>query len=70
MKTIIRIYKEAKKWWVFIAIATIAMLAVTAVNLITPRLTQNMIAVVEKDFTKDDLIPSSQLLLYCFPFMH
>ena len=30
-------------------------IAVTAVNLITPRLTQNMIAVVEKDFTKDDL---------------
>jgi len=69
MKTIIRIYKEARKYWIYIIIATIAMLLVTAVNLITPRLTQNMIAIIEKDFSQADLpgvisIALALLLLY------
>ncbi|MCL2775378.1 MAG: ABC transporter ATP-binding protein/permease, partial [Oscillospiraceae bacterium] len=47
MKVLIKVYKSAKKYWIFIAIGAISMFAITGINLITPRLTQNMVKILE-----------------------
>jgi len=53
MKIVLQIYKEAKKYWGFIAISVVATLIITAMNLLTPRLTQNMIAILENNTETD-----------------
>lgn len=47
MKTLIRIYKEAKRYWKYILIATVATLSAAAIDLIAPKLTQEMVAILE-----------------------
>ncbi|MCL2813986.1 MAG: ABC transporter ATP-binding protein/permease [Oscillospiraceae bacterium] len=47
MKVLAKVYKSAGKYWKYIAFAAAVMLALTAINLITPRLTQNMVKILE-----------------------
>ena len=47
MKVLIKVYKSAKKYWAYIAFSAIVMLVLTGINLITPRLTQNMVKILE-----------------------
>ena len=47
MKILTKVYKSAKKYWIYIVFSAIAMIALTAVNLITPRLTQKMVGILE-----------------------
>jgi len=47
MKVLIKVYKSAKKYWMYIAFSAIVMLILTGINLITPRLTQQMVGILE-----------------------
>ena len=47
MKILVKIYKSARQYWGFIAISALIMLGLTGLNLITPRLTQNMVGILE-----------------------
>ena len=49
MKTLIKIYKKAGKYKRHIFIAAVATLIVTAVNLVTPKLTQEMVKILGYD---------------------
>jgi len=49
MKVLIKVYKSAKKYWKYIAFSAIIMLALTGINLITPRLTQDMVGILENN---------------------
>jgi len=51
MKILIKVYKSAGKYWPYIAFSAVVMLLLTGVNLITPRLTQRMVAVLETYIT-------------------
>ncbi|MCL1794436.1 MAG: ABC transporter ATP-binding protein/permease [Oscillospiraceae bacterium] len=42
-----KVYKSAKKYWKFIAFSALVMLGLTAINLVAPRLTQNMVKILE-----------------------
>ena len=47
MNVLLKVYKSAKKYWKFIAVSAIVMLMLTGINLIIPRLTQNMIKILQ-----------------------
>ena len=47
MNVLIKIYKAARQYWGFIAISAVMMFGLTGLNLWTPRLTANMIRVLE-----------------------
>lgn len=54
MKVLIQIYKSAKKYWGHIVFAAVTMLLITGANLIIPRLTQNMVKILEENTNADD----------------
>ena len=47
MKILIKIYTSARKYWGYIAISAAVMLALTGLNLVVPRLTSNMVRILE-----------------------
>ena len=49
MKILLKVYKSAKKYWKFIAFSALVMLGLTAINLVAPRLTQNMVRILEEN---------------------
>ena len=49
MKILIKVYKSAAKYWFYIAFSAVVMLLLTGINLITPRLTQNMVHILEEN---------------------
>jgi len=53
MKTLLKIYKKAGKYKLHILIAAITTLIVTAANLATPRITQEMIKILQDSSTAD-----------------
>ncbi len=61
MNTLIKIYKKAGKYKYHIFTAAVATLFVTAVNLITPRLTQEMVKILETDNIEND--PVKKLII-------
>jgi ATP-binding cassette subfamily B protein len=54
MKILIKVYKSARDYWKYIAIGAVIMLILTGINLVTPRLTQNMVGVLEEHITAED----------------
>lgn len=48
MKVLIRLYKEARRYWKYIAFSTVSLLIITAANLIAPGLMQKLIGILEK----------------------
>ena len=53
MKILFKVYKFAGKYWKYIAFSALCMLALTAINLATPRLTQNMVKILETYITQN-----------------
>ena len=54
MKVLIKIYKSAQKYWGFIAVSAVIMFALTGLNLLVPRLTADMVRVLEHfDYESD-----------------
>ena len=49
MKSLIKIYKEARTYWVQILLSTLSLLMITGTSLFAPRLMQNMIKILETD---------------------
>ena len=49
MKVIIKVYKSAQKYWKYIIVSSIFSLVTIGLNLITPRLTQNMVKILENN---------------------
>jgi len=49
MKILFCIYKEARKYWGYIAFSAVTLLLITASSLLVPRMVQAMIAVLERD---------------------
>jgi ABC-type multidrug transport system fused ATPase/permease subunit len=48
VKVLIRLYKEARRYWKYIAFSTVSLLIITAANLIAPGLMQKLIGILEK----------------------
>lgn len=48
MKVLVKIYKEAKKYWKYIIFSAVAMLVMTGINLVTPDLTRRMVRILEE----------------------
>ena len=67
MKTLIKIYKKAGKYKLHIFIAALATLFVTAVNLVTPKLTQEMIKLLDSDNNTAD--PVHTLIIIAFALL-
>lgn len=47
MNVLIKIYKEARKYWKYIVFSAIAMLIITGANLVIPNLTRDMVKILE-----------------------
>lgn len=63
MNYIIRLYKIAKPWYIHIGIATIALFAASAINLYTPFVTRQIIAMMETGDYVDNLLTVTGLAL-------
>ena len=57
VKTLFRIYREARSYWGCIAFSAATLLLITASNLLVPRLMQDMIAVLERDNVSAESLP-------------
>ena len=70
MKHIIRLFKFAKPWSKYLIIATIALLATTGINLLTPRIIGEIISIMEQEggFSEDIniIITLGLILLGCY----
>ncbi len=68
MKILVRIYKEARRYWGYILFATLSLFLVTASNLVAPKLMQGMIAILEREGANEGAIGEITriaLLLLC-----
>ncbi|MCL2031434.1 MAG: ABC transporter ATP-binding protein/permease [Oscillospiraceae bacterium] len=65
MKDLIRLFKTAKPWYFLLAVSTLALFAVTAVNLYVPYVTRQIIAIMEAGGFEDkmNVITGLSLLL-------
>ena len=48
MKVLIKIYKEARKYWKYIIFSTVSVLVMTGANLVIPELTRSMVRILEQ----------------------
>ena len=55
MKNIIRLVKYAKPYWQLMIISAISMLAITALNLLGPRLIMDLVAILTGDFNETSM---------------
>jgi ABC-type multidrug transport system fused ATPase/permease subunit len=55
MKHIIRLFKMAKPWYIYIFISTLALFATTAINLYSPYVTKEIIAMMEDGSYEDGM---------------
>jgi len=51
MNVLAKIYKEARKYWKYIAFSAISMLIITGANLVIPNLTREMVKILESSGT-------------------
>ncbi len=56
MKTLLRLYKHARKYWKYIAFSTISLLIITAANLVAPGLMQRLVAILENGGNNPNLV--------------
>ena len=47
MKALLRIYKEARKYWGYIVFSTISLFLITGANLISPGIMQKLVSILE-----------------------
>ncbi|MCL2095822.1 MAG: hypothetical protein FWH10_02835, partial [Oscillospiraceae bacterium] len=70
MKILIKVYKSAAKYWTYIAFSAVVMLILTGINLITPRLTQNMVRILEDNMkTEGDVNRLLNDIIYIAVFL-
>ena len=70
MKTLIKLYKEAKKYWKYIAFSTVSLLIITGANLIAPGLMQRLVGILETGAGNPNLVTDIIKLAICLAVVY
>lgn len=70
MKTLIKLYKEARKYWKYIAFSTVSLLIITGANLMAPGLMQRLVGILETGAGNPNLLTDIIRLAICLAVVY